>query len=78
VIIEPAKKIANESRFPAADFARDYGKAGAVHYAKLEHGERQSVILAPVDQIRIWQDRERLLSEPVKRLIHRKTLEDAI
>src|SRR5258708_4470861 len=77
VIVELSQKIADERRFPTADFASDYGKAGAVHDAKLEHGERQPVILAPVDQIRIRQDRERLLPEPIKRLIHRKTLKNA-
>jgi hypothetical protein len=49
VVIQPTQEIAHERRFPAANFPGDHGKAGAVHYAKLEHGECQSVILAPVD-----------------------------
>src|ERR1700675_3679172 len=78
VIVELSQKIPDKRRFPTADFASDYSKAGAIHDAKLKHGESQSGILAPVDQIRIRQDRKRLLSEPIKRLIHRKTLKDAI
>src|ERR1700722_17000143 len=78
MIVELSQKIADKCRFPATDFAGDYGKAGAIHYAKLKHGECQSVILAPVDQIRIRQNRERFLSESVKCLIHRKTLNVAI
>ena len=56
VIVQLSQKIAYKRRFAAADLAGDHSKAGAVHYAKLQHGERQSVVLAPVDQIWIWQD----------------------
>src|SRR5882757_3997544 len=77
VIVELSQEIPDERCFPATNFASDYRKAGAVHDAKLKHGKCQSVILAPVDQIRIRQDRERFLPEPIKRLIHRTTLKDA-
>jgi hypothetical protein len=78
VIVEPSQEMPDERRFATADFASDYGETGAVHDAKLEHGERQSVILTPVDQIRIRQDRKRLFPEPIKYLVHRKTLKDTI
>ena len=77
MIVELPQQIAYERRLPATNFAGDYGKAGAVHHAEFEHRERQSVILAPVDQIRIRQDRKRLFSKSIKRLIHRTTLENA-
>ncbi len=77
MVIELSQKISNERRFPAADFAGDHGKAGAVQDAEFEHGKCQSVILAPIDQIRVRQDRKRFLAKPIKRLIHRKTLRDA-
>src|SRR5882724_7790942 len=56
VIVELPQEIPYERRLPTPNFPCDYSKAGAVHHAKFEHGERQSVILAPVDQIRIRQD----------------------
>ena len=78
VIVELSQKIPDECCFPAADFASYYGEASAVYDAKLQHSECQSVVLAPIDQIRIRQNRKRLLSEPIKALIHLKTLESAI
>jgi hypothetical protein len=62
--------MADECRFPAANFPGDHSEAGTVHHAEFKHGECQAVILAPINQFWIRQNRKRLFPEPVKRLVH--------
>ena len=70
MMIEFSQKVLDERRFAATDFAGDDSEAGAVHDAEFEHRKCQPVALAPIDQVRVWQNGEGLLSETVKRLIH--------
>ena len=77
VVVEFSQEISDQRRFSAADLAGDHGKAGAIHYAKFQHGKCQSVILAPVDQIGVRQDRKWLLAEPIKGLVHGMTCSSA-
>ena len=64
----------DESSFSRANFSGNYGKARIVHDAKFQHRERHGVHLAPVDQIRVGQDRKWLLPQLIECFVHRKSL----
>jgi hypothetical protein len=48
--------MADERRFTGADFTSDNSEPGRIHHAEFKHGECQSVDVAPIDQIGVWQD----------------------
>src|SRR6516162_11652740 len=60
-----------QQRFlPGADLAGDDCETGPVHHPEFQHGIGQTMTLAPIDQVGVGQNRERLFAEPVERLIH--------
>ena len=64
--------MSNKGRLAGSDLAGDHRETGVVGHAELEHGERETVRVRPIDQIRIGQDREGLFTKIVERFIHGK------
>ena len=76
--IELAQQMPHERRFARTDFTGDDGELGVVEHAELEHGKRHAVRAAPINEIRIRQDRKRLFPKPVIRLVHQWSSINAI
>src|SRR5438309_8622948 len=68
--VEAPQEITQQSRFARADFTGNDREAGTIHHPEFEHGEREAVIGAPVDQIRVRQNGEGLFPKPVKGFVH--------
>ena len=62
--LELTKEVSQEGRFAGTDFTGDDCESGIVHHAEFEHRKCKAVVLPPVDQLGIWEDRERLLLQP--------------
>ena len=67
------QQMTHERRLARAHLAGDDGELRIVHHAELEHGKGHAMRAAPIDQVGIGQNRERLFAQAVKRLVHQKS-----
>ena len=70
IAVEFAQQISQKGGLSGADFAGNDCKTGVVHHAEFKHGKGQAMIMTPIDQFWIGEDRERLLSQPEVSLVH--------
>src|SRR5256885_81079 len=67
----------DQSCLAGPDLTGNDREAGMIENPIFEHGERHGVLAAPIQEIRVWHDREGLCPQPVEPLVH-QTLDGRI